>query len=49
LISPAKDLQVKERDGVAEDKGFMKFIGVTQVAKPIVIFGGATMTYLGIV
>ena len=29
--------------------GFMKFIGVTQVAKPIVIFGGAAMTYLGVV
>ena len=29
--------------------GFMKFIGCFYVAKPIVIFGGATMTYLGIV
>ena len=29
--------------------GFMKFIGVTQIIKPIVIFGGMAMAYLGIV
>ena len=29
--------------------GFMKFIGVTQIIKPIVIFGGVAMAYLGIV